>query len=127
MAIGSARRAVHFENYIVLEPGLTPGRIFIITAERSLPGQPSVLHVKGDIPKFVYGSPVANEQGKIVGLYGEAASPPGDAKAAASPLKLHYATVVNPEVIDLWLKKGDKKIWISAAEIKPPDKAKTDR
>ena len=45
-----------------LEPGLTPGKIFIITAERSLPGQPSVLHVKGDIPKFVYGSPVANRK-----------------------------------------------------------------
>ena len=111
-----------------LEPVLTPGKVFIITAQRSLPGQPSVLHVKGDIPKFVYGSPVANEQGKIVALYGEAASQAGgDAKASAPPLKLHYATVLNPDVVDLWLKKADGKIWISAAELKAPVEAKTDR
>jgi hypothetical protein len=111
-----------------LEPVLTPGKVFIITAQRSLPGQPSVLHVRGDIPKFVYGSPVADENGKIVALYGEAASQPGgDAKASAPPLKLHYATVVNPDVVDLWLKKADGKIWISAAEIKAPVEAKPER
>jgi hypothetical protein len=111
-----------------LAPVLTPAKVFIITAQRTLPGQPSVLHVKGDIPKSAYGSPVTNEQGKIVAVYGEAASQPGgDAKAAASLLKLHYAPVVNPEVVDLWLKKADSKIWISAAELKPPVEAKTDR
>jgi len=115
-----------------LDPVLTPCRVFIITAHRTLPGQPSVLHLMGDLPKSAYGSPIADEQGNVVAIYGEAAAQPGsDAKASASPLKLHYAPVVNPEVVEMWLKKADSKIWIPAADLKAPDqaprKAKTDR
>ena len=111
-----------------LEPKLTRGKIFLITAERNLPGQPSVLHVKAEMPKFSFGSPVVDGGGKLVAIYGEAAPiPGGEGKSEPALFQLHYATVVNPNWIDLWLKKADDSVWVSAADLKLPLPTKTNR
>jgi hypothetical protein len=105
-----------------LELRQTPGKILFTSAHPDLPGKPRLLGVKAELPKFPHGSPLVNAQGKIVAIYGD---PVADAAAdpkAASPgtENVHYATVVNPGVIDLWLKRSDGSIWVSTAELKTP-------
>jgi len=100
----------------------TPGKILVIAAHPDLPGKPRRLGIKSDLPKSAVGSPVVNAQGKVVAVYSvsfaevaadEKASPPG-------AQNMHYATVVNPGVIALGLKKADNKIWISTADLPLP-------
>lgn len=105
-----------------LEPRGTPGKILFINAHPDLPGKPRVLGVKADLPEFPHGSPLVNAQGKVVAVYsdpvGEAA---GGAKVRTPGTEnVHYATVVNPGVIDLWLRKSDSSVWISTADLKLP-------
>ena len=56
------------------EPRFTQGKVYVITVSQDLPGRPRLLHVKAEIPKNAYGSPVVNAEGKLIGLYGEAAA-----------------------------------------------------
>ena len=49
------------------EPQLFPGSIFMMTVARHLPGQPRLLHIDAKIPPNVYGSPIFNENGEVVG------------------------------------------------------------
>jgi hypothetical protein len=99
------------------EPRLTPGKIKLITVSQELPVKARVLHIKAEIPKNAHGSPIVNAAGRIIGIYGEAAASPGGegVPAGAPALKnLHYAPVVNPELIKLWLQDRSDKIWVPA-------------
>jgi hypothetical protein len=94
------------------EPQLNRGKVFVVIGSQKLPSKAWELGVTAEIPKNAYGSPIVNAKGKIIGIYGEAATPPGDngARAGAPALKnLHYAPVVNSELI-----KNDK-VWVPAA------------
>jgi hypothetical protein len=78
------------------------------------------LHVEAKITKNFYGSPIVNEQGKVVGVYGAAASP---ADQNASPVDaatkdIHFASLVAPEAIRLWTEKRDEKLWVSPTALK---------
>jgi hypothetical protein len=100
----------------------TAGKILFINVHSDLPGKPRVLGVKADMPKFPLGAPLVNAQGKIVAIYSDpvaeaAADPKGGSPGTEN---MHYATVVNPGVIDLWLKKSDSSIWVSTATLKIP-------
>jgi hypothetical protein len=55
-------------------------------------GAPTLLHLDGKLPQNLYGSPLVNAEGHVVGVYAEKAKlPEADAKAG---LELHYAPVV---------------------------------
>jgi hypothetical protein len=124
-------KAVHAYGYVHegdlitpedhLEPRGTPGKILFINAHPELPGKPRVLGVKADLPKFPHGSPLVNAQGKVVAVYSDpAAEATGEAQGTPGVENVHYATVVNTGVIDLWLKKSDSSVWLSTAELKLP-------
>jgi hypothetical protein len=107
------------------EPRLTQGKVYVISAPADLPVRSALLHVKAEIPKNAYGSPVVNAQGKVLGIYGEAAVPPTGKETAAggTGLKnLHYVTVVNPEMLNLWLRDRDAKMWPPAAAVRTSQK-----
>ena len=57
-----------------------------------------------------------NDQGKLVAVYGSEAMPPErDAVEHPSPdaLKIHYAPVLDPKVIELGLDRQNSEMWIS--------------
>jgi hypothetical protein len=95
-----------------LEPQLARGKIYVITASRELPGRPRLLHVKAEISRNAYGSPVVNAEGKLIGLYGEVAAPSTGIK------NIHYVTIVNPALIEEWLKNRNDTIWLPPAAAK---------
>jgi hypothetical protein len=97
----------------------TTGKILFINVHSDLPGKPRVLGVKADMPRFPLGAPLVSAQGKVVAIYSDpvAADPKTGSPGAEN---MHYATVVNPGVIDLWLKKSDSSIWVSTADLKIP-------
>ncbi len=96
-----------------LEPRLAGGKIYVITVDRTLPGQPRLLHVKAAIPNYAYGSPVVNARGTVLGVYSEAAAPSEGKQTSSSgqSMNLHYMTVVASDVINLWLQDHNAKVW----------------
>ena len=62
-------------------------------------GAPLLLHLAGTLPKNIYGSPLVNAAGHIVGVYAEKAQPTGADTVAG--LELHYAPVVT--LARVWL------------------------
>jgi hypothetical protein len=102
----------------------TPARILFIETHRDLPGKPRRLAIKAELPKSALGSPVVNAQGKVVAVY---CDPTAVAEAGADEKgkppgtqNMHYATVINPGVIDLWVKKSDTSMWVSTTDLKLP-------
>ena len=55
-------------------------------------GAPALLHLTGTLPQNIYGSPLVNAAGHVVGVYAEKAAPSG--ADAAAGLELHYAPLV---------------------------------
>lgn len=98
-----------------LEPAWTEGKVFLITHRSDLPSDPRLLHVKAKFgnldPPNAFGTPIFDDRGKVVAVYGEKSPPPKDAQGQPD-LNLHYAPVVSAELIDLWTAKRDEKIWM---------------
>jgi hypothetical protein len=67
----------------------------------------------------VYGAPVVNEAGRVVGVFAESAPPPADQPAAE--LNLHYVPVVDPALIRAWLERHDETLWVHPTV--PPEPA----
>jgi hypothetical protein len=102
-------------------------RIYTITtipvaAELPAAGEPPrLLHLEGNIPHQsievpqsggkvllpAYGSPIFNQQGRLVAVYGDTMAP----GKGQELLGFHYAPVINPALIDLWLQKEDTQTW----------------
>ncbi len=115
---GFTHKGQKMTRYDSFEPRLTEGSVYgIEAARRSLPGEPKLLHVQAEIPQNAYGSPVVNGEGKILGIYSDAVP-----EEKSQGLKnLHYVTIVNPELIDLWLRdRGNASIWVPASPVPPP-------
>jgi hypothetical protein len=111
-----------------VEPRLSRSKIFVTTVQRKLPGQPRLLHVKGEIPPIACGSPIVNDQGKVLALYGSAALAPEGAKEKDVALvkNLHYAPGVDPELIEKWLKQQDSTTWVTPPARKSSPETKDD-
>jgi hypothetical protein len=106
------------------EVGETPARILLTAAHPDLPLKPRRLGIKADVPpKSAYGSPIVNAQGKVVAIYSNPFTESGADEKARSPgtQNMHYATVVNPDVINLGLNKSDSPVWVSTADLKIPE------
>lgn len=108
------------------EPQLIEGRIFMTTVAKDLPGQPRLLHIEAKIPPNAYGSPILNQKGSLVGIYGSPASPPDqDGSPAGMAVKdIHFAAVVTPDIIRQWTEKRDEKVWVLHARSAPPGQSR---
>lgn len=100
----------------------TPARIVAVAVHPDLPGKPRRLGIRAELPKSAYGSPLVNAHGKVVAIYSAPFAEAGGDPNAKTPAmqNLHYATVVNPGVIELGLKRSDPKMWVSTSELKLP-------
>jgi hypothetical protein len=98
------------DRFQSFSPVLTRAKVFIITSLPPAPG-PRLLHVKAQMPANIYGSPVFNQEGKLVGVYSDVAVPPPGQPAIAN-LNLHFVPVVSPELIGSWFAGSGKDIWV---------------
>ena len=116
-SFGFAHEGEKVTRFDKFEPRLSRGKIYVISPARNLPGHPRLLHVKAEIPKNAYGSPLVTARGEILGVYSEAA--PGPAAGTNSDGRglgnLHYVTIVNLDTINLWLQDRNAETWPSAA------------
>jgi hypothetical protein len=83
---------------------------------------PRLLHLDGEVPHVevdvpqsnskvvmpAYGSPVVNQHGELVAVYGATMEPPKGQEL----LIFHYAAVICPKLIRLWLEKEDTQTWV---------------
>jgi len=70
-------------------------------------GAPSLLHLEGEIPGMMFGSPIVTGQGNVVGVYAERADLPPDMEE----LKLHYAAMVT--LAAAWLSREGELQWVT--------------
>jgi hypothetical protein len=96
-----------FQSY---RPEVTRGKVFAITSLPPSPGGPLLLHVRMTLAAKVYGAPVVNEAGRVLGVFAESAPPPADKPAAKSDL--HYVPVVDPALVRAWLERHDEALWV---------------
>jgi hypothetical protein len=90
------------------EPQAALGEVYLMS---SLTCQDKLVHLvelKGKISDNVFGSPVLNQRGAIVAVYGESA-----ARDAASVPDLHYAPVLDVESLQAWLRGIDNGQWVT--------------
>lgn len=113
---GDAIRADDAVGLRELTPRSTRGKILITTRLDPDPNSPRLLHVKGTIPPNVYGSPIVNRQGRILAVYAEAAL-----VDASQPMPLHYAAVVEPELLAIAFGPDAAKVWQSPLPPAPPE------
>lgn len=113
-----------------LEPALTEGKVFLITHKSDLPADPRLLHVKAKFgnldPPNAFGTPIFDNRGQVVAIYGEKSSPPKSAEGQVD-LNIHYAPVVSSELIALWTAKHDEKIWIAPPLGQPASESPAER
>jgi pSer/pThr/pTyr-binding forkhead associated (FHA) protein len=100
------------------------GKIFIITSLSPSSGGPRLMHIRAELPGKMYGAPVMNEAGRILGVFAETASPPDGQRG--TDLHLHYVPVADGEQIDRWIKNHDEQWWVppraAKARIRSPRK-----
>ncbi|MBN2024522.1 MAG: hypothetical protein JW809_17215 [Pirellulales bacterium] len=93
-------------RFAQLAPRAAVGKILTVTRLDAEPGSPRLLHVKGSVPRNVFGAPVVNAAGRLLGVYAEAANVPDD-----PGLKLHYAPVLVPELIRQYVEGKGQTFW----------------
>jgi len=104
-------------------PSAYPGKILVLTQLEPDPASPRLLHVKGAMPRNLFGSPVVDARGRVVGVYAEAAAIPNEAG-----LELHYAPVLEPQLVRAYLEGKSQDVWVSAGtptvldQLPPPGK-----
>jgi hypothetical protein len=98
------------DRFQSFSPVVTRGKVFIVTSLPPAPG-PRLMHVKA-IPEKIYGSPVFNEEGKLVGVYSDVAVPPPSQPPVAD-LHLQLVPVLSPELIASWFEGTGKEIWVT--------------
>ncbi|MGH7140507.1 MAG: hypothetical protein ACREHD_32635 [Pirellulales bacterium] len=79
-------------------------------------GAPRLLHLRGAFSGKSSGSPIFDDHGQLVAVYCEAAPEEEGAPAARA---LHYAKLIEPQLIELGLSQPDNPIWI--APVVPPE------
>ena len=89
------------------EPELARGEIYLIDSSPGLAGGPRLLELKAKIAENMYGSPILNQQGEVIAVYGEAVSAENIGVA-----DLHYAPVLNHELLRSWLEETNTGRWV---------------
>jgi len=117
--LGIAHDAEPLNRFQSYAPEMVRGKLFVITSLPPSPGGPRLLHVRMTMAAKVYGAPVFNEAGRVVGVFAESAAPA--AEQAEGELNLHYVPVVDPLLIRAWLEQRDETLWVPPTL--PPVKA----
>ena len=90
------------------EPQAALGKVYLISSLTCQDKVARLVELKGKIPENVFGSPILNQRGAIVAVYGESA-----ARDMASVRDLHYAPVLDLESLQSWLRGIDNGEWVT--------------
>ncbi|MBN2294853.1 MAG: hypothetical protein JXM70_20665 [Pirellulales bacterium] len=114
-----------------LAPKLVGCKLFLRTQfDPESTSSPRLLHLKpsssGNLPANLYGSPIVDRQGRIVAVYAETA-----AMGEGKQLRLHYATMIDPAIIERALAdrepgEKDTKYWVSPTRPRKKGPARKD-
>lgn len=94
-------------RFDTFRPQLHRGQVYLISSRGGVSGSPELLELKAKIPENVFGSPIVNDQGQLIGVYGEAAGA-GDMAVK----DLHYAPVVDTALLKAWTERAET-VWVS--------------
>jgi hypothetical protein len=95
-----------FQSFL---PDPHAGKIFIITSLPPSPGGPRLMHVRAELSGKMYGAPILNSAGHLLGVFAETALP----EPGAADLHVHYAPVAVAAPIDRWIKDHDEQWWVA--------------
>ncbi len=87
----------------------TLGKVYLLSSLTCQNKVARLVELKGKIPDNVFGSPILNQRGAIVAVYGESAA----REDAASVRDLHYAPVLDLESLQSWLRGIDNGEWVT--------------
>jgi hypothetical protein len=105
--IGFVHKGKVVTRYHALTPQMFQATLFAMTAlEPGNAASARLLHLEGTLPEKIVGGPIVNVQGRVMAVYSAAAD------RSKTELELHYAPVVEPQVIDRWLKHRDERFWV---------------
>ena len=98
-------------------PGLAVGRVFqVMSPLPHVPGVPQSLDVVAKIPENAFGSPLVNQQGKVVAVYGE----PTKSEEANGLTDHHFAAAVSERMLNAWLQDRNTTLWVPPAVTERP-------
>jgi hypothetical protein len=108
LAISHDGQAIN--RFQILSPELVLGRVLLVTTLPPAPGGPRLLHLQMPAPARVYGSPLFNAKGRLIGVYSEAAAL--EKNQSVKELKIHYGTVLEPDLVKMrWQSRADE-VWV---------------
>jgi hypothetical protein len=113
------------DRFQQLEPAAQMVKVFAVTSLPPQPGGPRLLHLRGSLTDKACGSPVFDQQGRLVAVYCEAAPPAGKESV---DLRIYYAKLIEPQLIELAVRGGGDEFWVrpqpstTASEAKEPTK-----
>jgi hypothetical protein len=90
------------------EPQTARGKVYLMSSLTCQDKVARLMELKGKIADNVFGSPILNERGAIVAVYGESAD-----REQASVRDLHYAPVLDLESLQSWLRGIDNGEWVT--------------
>ena len=98
-------KLTHFDK---LTSELIPAKVYRLTGLRGFDESTRVLDFRSKIKENMYGSPILNDRGAIIAVYGEAVATDNPALR-----DIHYATVLNLPLLEAWLRDRNKESWPS--------------
>ncbi|MGW8256054.1 MAG: hypothetical protein ACWGMZ_01065 [Thermoguttaceae bacterium] len=112
---GYAHTGEKISEYDHFQPQAAPAKIFLLTTQANLPSRPRLLNIKGNIYQNAFGSPIVNERGKILGVYGESLQVQRRANESEerNAMKIYYAPLLNVQAINLALNHDYGNIWLA--------------
>lgn len=121
--LGTPHEGVPLSDPEELRPLLKKCRIHFVTVASELSSKPRLLHLKAELPQNLFGSPVVNKVGQLVGVYGRAAvAPEQDATPEVLEMlnNLHYAPAISAAVMEAGLTGSPGKSWVAAESVPSP-------
>ena len=104
---GFSYNLVRITRFDKFEPQWFRGEVFVTGSTNRLGEEYRLLEFLAKLPENTYGSPVVNQQGRLVGVYGWA---PNVEPAGVKDLR--YAAIPSPELFQSPLEKLDNALWI---------------
>jgi hypothetical protein len=105
--VGFVHKGKVVTRYHALTSQMFQATLFAMTAlEPGNAASARLLHLEGTLPEKIVGGPIVDVQGRVMAVYSAAAD------RSKTELELHYAPVVEPQVIDRWLKHQDERLWV---------------
>ena len=107
------------------EPKMAQGTVFMATVAKNLPGQPRLLHVHAKTPPNFYGSPLFDEQGSLLGVYGDqdpkTLVEPGAPPDPGRMTDVHFVAAASAALVHDWTENRDERLWVVPTLPAPPE------